>query len=293
VRKAAVEFEKRLERYRFLIDTAMRKYFENIEPFAPALKDAMVYAAIGGKRLRGATVLAVHEELGGNVEDAIGLSIAMEMVHAYSLVHDDLPCMDNDDTRRGKPTCHRKYGEALALLCGDALLTAAFEAAASSGNLPDSRRLRAIQILANAAGAAGMVAGQVLDLGLDGDLADAGSVARMYRLKTGKLFEASARMGAVAAGAPDDIIEAAGSWGLYFGYAFQIVDDLDDMEAEEEKTTLARVTSCKEAGEEAEKSLRASLEALSPFSAKPSFLESLSSRYLDLLSGQNLQKSSV
>lgn len=320
-----MEFEERLERYKLLIDSAMALYLSAYPTDATMLREAMLYAATGGKRLRGAILLAVCEELGVEVLDALGLAVAIEMVHAYSLVHDDLPCMDDDDTRRGKPSCHRKYGEAMALLCGDALLTAAFEVAVPSQipslsqsdvgrvetgsnrrDLSSGSVLRALSTLARAAGAAGMVAGQVLDLGLDGDLTVAESVSHMYKLKTGRLFEAAAQMGAIASGASEEVIEAAGSWGLSFGYAFQIADDLDDMAVPEAevagevqgpegaetacggKTTLASVTSWEKAREEAASSLRASLAALAVFpTGRQRFLEALSSRYLTLLSAQD------
>lgn len=286
--KDKVEFEASLERYKAIIDLALEEYLSGSKTDVPVLREAMFYAATGGKRLRGAIVLAVCEELEGVIEDALGLAMAIEMVHAYSLVHDDLPCMDDDDMRRGKPSCHRKYGEAVALLCGDALLTAAFEVAANCGMASAAGRIRAIGILASAAGAHGMVAGQVLDLGLGGALDTVDAVTQVYRLKTGRLFEASAKMGAIAALASDEAIQTAGSWGLHFGYAFQIADDLEDLVAEAGKTTLVQLTSPRDAREEAVESLRASLATLSRLPGKQRFLEALSLRYLDLLSTRSL-----
>lgn len=254
-----------LNRYRNLVEEALEGYLR-ANACVPALHEAMVYAASGGKRLRGSLVLGVCEDLGGKAEDALGFAAAVEMVQAYSLVHDDLPCMDDDDMRRGKPTCHKQFGEALALLCGDGLLTLAFDVICSA-NLPPDRVVEGTKVLARAAGPRGMVGGQVMDLALENGLSGPDPVKKMYRLKTGELFGASACLGAVAAGADANLKEAARAWGLSFGYAYQILDDLEDAcegGKEDSKDTLVKETSAAQAAREAEKAFFLKFDA-SPF----------------------------
>jgi geranylgeranyl pyrophosphate synthase len=164
--------------------------------------------------------------LGGRDDDCAPAAAAVELVHAYSLVHDDLPCMDDDDLRRGRPTCHRVYGDAMAVLAGDALQAKAFEALASA----DPERARAwTRVLARAAGAAGMVGGQALDMTLPGGSPDAEGVRAMHARKTGALFAAAAEMGAIAADAPAARRAAAQRFGAALGRLFQAVDDVLDV----------------------------------------------------------------
>ncbi len=274
-----------LSRYRNLIDETLDRFLADYPCDVASLKEAMIYAASGGKRLRGALALSVCEELGGQARDALNFALAIEMVQAYSLVHDDLPCMDDDDFRRGKLTCHRKFGEALALLCGDALLTLAFEAASSSP-IPRDRVVEGICLLAEAAGASGMVGGQVLDLSLEDGLSGPGIVKRMYRMKTGELFGASAGLGAVAAGACQAVRDAAVAWGRSFGYAYQIIDDLEDAAQggkEADKDTLVKETSAREAALEAREALEESLALLAPLGDGSVFAAGLSRHYADRL----------
>ncbi|MGI6642713.1 MAG: polyprenyl synthetase family protein [Bacillota bacterium] len=273
-----------LEKYRSLLDDALYQATAHYATGVESIKDAMAYAVEGGKRLRGATVLAVAEDLGSGVDKALGAALAVEMVHAYSLVHDDLPCMDDDDFRRGKPSCHKKFGEALALLAGDALLTAAFEIIATYGALPLDRRTLCVRVLAQAAGPGGMVAGQVVDLALEGRQLGPDAVTFMYSLKTGALFGAAAKLGALAANASEDILRAAESWGKNFGLAFQIIDDIDDLDEggkESVKDTVIKEVSLDYAVALARSRLDDSLAALGPFGGKGNFLRELSLRYLD------------
>ncbi len=273
-----------LERYRLLLDEALCQATAHYATGVESLKDAMAYAVEGGKRLRGATVLAVAEDLGCGVQEALGPALAVEMVHAYSLVHDDLPCMDDDEFRRGKPSCHKRYGEAVALLAGDALLTEAFEVMATYGALPLDRRTLCVRTLAHAAGPGGMVAGQVIDLALEGRKLGPDAVTLMYSLKTGALFGAAAKLGALAANAREDVQKAAESWGKSFGLAFQIVDDIDDLKQggkELVKDTLVKESSLDHAIALARSTLDESLAALGPFGGKGRFLRELSLNYLD------------
>ena len=192
-----------------------------------ALHEALRYALFGGgKRLRPAIVRLVAREFGGRDADAELPAVAIECVHTYSLVHDDLPCMDDDDLRRGRPTVHVVYGEALGVLVGDALQALAFELLAGPG---DGRAAAEVSVLAAAAGPAGMVGGQVLDLASTG-VPRPGEVEEIHLCKTAALFGAAAELGAVAAGAGSAEREGARSWGVALGRVFQAVDfDLLDV----------------------------------------------------------------
>jgi len=192
----------------------------------PRLVQAVRHALMGGgKRLRPALVRLVCSALGGDDAAAAAPAVAVEMVHAYSLVHDDLPCMDDDEWRRGRPTCHVAFGQALAVLAGDALLTEAFGVLSGAGG----RAAEMAAVLAAAAGPAGMVGGQVLDLSLAGGAADRAQVEAVHRAKTAALLGAAAELGALAAGAGDERRAAAREYGLALGLSFQAVDDVLDV----------------------------------------------------------------
>ncbi|MEX0975132.1 MAG: polyprenyl synthetase family protein [Bacillota bacterium] len=271
-----------LERYKALVDRHVQAVPAEFQ-CGEVLRDACAYALEGGKRLRGSILLCFFEALGGQAEEALDFAAALEMIQAYSLVHDDLPCMDDDDFRRGKPSCHKKFGYSTALLAGDALLTAAFEVAARSPSLPPDRVVRGLATLSRAAGPSGMVGGQILDLGFERSPGGADKVRKMYALKTGALFQASARLGAILAGAPQETEDAAGEWGSLFGYAFQVLDDLEDddqSQKEQDKDTLARETSREEACLEAKEALEAALALLGHFKGRATLAEDLTRRYL-------------
>lgn len=192
--------------------------------------EAMRYSALGGKRLRGVLVLEFAKMLGCKAEDALPYALGIECVQAYSLVHDDLPCMDDDDMRRGKPSCHIAFGESTAVLAGDALLTHAFSVIAESEaakNHPE-RAAAAVAKLANCAGYRGMVGGQVLDLAAAEKEVSAEELATIHSLKTSALMKASAVMGCIAAGADEEICRLAEEYAGLFGLAFQMADDLLD-----------------------------------------------------------------
>lgn len=192
------------------------------------LPEAMRYAALGaGKRLRPALVLAATRAAGGRMDAAMAPAIALELVHAYSLVHDDLPPMDNDVERRGRPTVHVAYGEANAILVGDALLTEAFAVIADADLLASEQKVRCISALATAAGARGMVGGQVLDI--SGAASTPEALMTMHAAKTGALFVAACRMGSACAAAPDEAEAALVAYAEALGVAFQIGDDLIDL----------------------------------------------------------------
>ena len=196
-------------------------------------REAMSYSLMsGGKRIRPVLVLETCRLFGGSIEAALPLACGLEMIHTYSLIHDDLPCMDDDDLRRGKPTNHKVFGEASAVLAGDGLLTAAFEAVAGA-ELPPERVVRAVRALAAAAGPAGMVGGQVLDLLGEGHSLSREEIVQIETLKTGCLLEAAARLGAIAAGSTRAQEEAAAEYARGVGLAFQIRDDVLDVLGDE------------------------------------------------------------
>jgi geranylgeranyl pyrophosphate synthase len=202
------------------------------------LAEAMHYAATGpGKRLRPALVLAAAEACGGTRQAAMPAAAAIEMLHAYTLVHDDLPAMDDDDERRGRPTVHIAFGEAIAILAGDGLLTAAFGALAELGTQAGP----AVAVLARRAGVAELLGGQAIDLTTPREtLTTLPAIERMHAAKTGALFAASAELGAIAAGAPPTRCQALGRYGLAIGIAFQHADDRDDRELTEHADEAAR-----------------------------------------------------
>jgi len=202
---------------------------------APAgLGEAMRYAVLdGGKRLRPLLVLAASEAVGGNAQAALRAACAVELIHAYSLVHDDMPCMDNDVLRRGKPTVHVKYGEAGALLAGDALQALAFELLTpEDGSVPDAMQARLCRLLARAAGSAGMAGGQAIDLASVGVRLGEAQLREMHRLKTGALLLGSVLMGAACGELTLAEGEALGTYGAAIGLAFQVVDDILDVTAD-------------------------------------------------------------
>ena len=200
-------------------------------PDAPAgLGEAMRYAVLdGGKRLRPLLVLAACEAVGGNAQAALRAACAVELIHAYSLVHDDMPCMDNDVLRRGKPTVHVRFGQARALLAGDALQALAFELLTPEDGVPPAMQARLCRLRAQAAGADGMAGGQAIDLASVGRSLSEHELRHMHRLKTGALLQASVVMGA-ACGAPGPQAEQAlAQYGAALGLAFQVVDDVLDV----------------------------------------------------------------
>lgn len=229
-----MDIKQRLEQDGALVERWLQTYTERLPQYGE-LKEAMTYSLLsGGKRIRPILTLAVCRLLGTAEEKALPFACALEMVHTYSLIHDDLPCMDDDDVRRGKPTNHKVYGEATAVLAGDALLTQAFsvltEASCTSGQIS-----RAVSCLSRAAGAEGMVGGQVLDLIGEGKQLTYEKVIQIEALKTGRMIEAAARLGAIAADATQKEEEAVAAYAGKIGLAFQIRDDILDILGDEEE----------------------------------------------------------
>ncbi len=276
-----------LSRRKQLVENALEKIF----PVASGLQKKVIEAAhyslfAGGKRLRPILCLAATEVVGGDIEPVLPAACALEMIHTYSLVHDDLPAMDNDDFRRGVPTNHKVFGEAIAILAGDALLTEAFEYLALSGNdrVSPEKVLDVIRIGVKAAGYRGMIGGQVIDLECENRKVDLATVEYMHIHKTGALLSASLEIGAILGGGTEEHIKALKTYGHHFGLAFQITDDLLDVEgdavlmgkkpgsdAAKNKMTYPALLGVAQSRDAAREHVNRSLEALENFgeAAKP------------------------
>jgi geranylgeranyl diphosphate synthase type II len=227
----------RFDRLRPRIDAALAQYSQFDDGCPAHLAEAIQYALLGpGKRLRPQLVLMAAEACGGSIDAAMPTACAVEMVHAYSLVHDDLPAMDDDDLRRGRPTCHKCFGEAVAILVGDALLARAFEVLAGEIQ-PPAAAARCCAVLARAAGATALVGGQAADLQYsertDESSSSLGELQAIHERKTGALFVASLELGGIVAGASPYQLAALTGYGQRVGLAFQITDDLLDVAGEQ------------------------------------------------------------
>jgi len=225
-----------LEERRSLVNRALAAYLPAVRGPAFRVVQAMHYSLFaGGKRLRPILCLAAAEAVGGGPEEVLPLACALEMIHTYSLIHDDLPSMDDDDLRRGQPTCHKQFDEATAILAGDGLLTEAFYTLAAAAPRFQGREamlLEVQELLSEAAGYRGMVGGQMLDLMAEGRRITLKELEIVHRLKTGALLTAATRAGALAGGGSRRQVAALTAYGERFGLAFQITDDLLDVEGE-------------------------------------------------------------
>ena len=228
-----------LKRRQRLVDGALERWVPGEHEFPPNVHQAMRYSLFaGGKRLRPILVLAAAEAVGGRIADALPLACSLELIHTYSLIHDDLPSMDDDDLRRGKPTSHKVFGEALAILAGDALLTESFHLLTRPDLMRDvspRRQLRAINQVARAAGSYGMVGGQVMDISSQGLEIEPHLLEYIHSHKTGALIAASVCAGAMIGGASPSQCKALTHYGEKLGLAFQVTDDLLDVQGEERK----------------------------------------------------------
>ncbi|MCC6445510.1 MAG: polyprenyl synthetase family protein [Armatimonadetes bacterium] len=235
-----VDIEVYLKECTALVDVELDRRLPDAAAPPAVIHEAMRYSLFsGGKRLRPALVMAGAEAAGGTRAAVLPAACAMECIHVFSLIHDDLPCMDDDDLRRGKPTCHRQFGEAVALLAGDALESFAFEIMAEAalegrGNACDW--LRCTAELARATGSRGMIGGQALDMAAQGQEVSCERLQAIHRWKTGALLTVSLRMGAVLSGAGEESVRALTRYGEGVGLAFQIMDDILDVVGDEAKT---------------------------------------------------------
>ena len=267
----------------------MQEYLTPTDPACESLFEAMRYSALApGKRIRPYLTLAFSQLFGGKEEAAIPFACAVEMIHNYSLIHDDLPCMDNDDFRRGRPTNHKVYGETVALLAGDTLLTEAFCVCASNSYVSPLAVRRAVQYLANAAGGNGMAGGQMIDTAADGRLATREDLEHMYRLKTGALIAAASVLGLFSATdtpSPEMLADVE-QYSYCVGLAFQMVDDILDVTADASdfgrptgsddkngKTTILSFMSIEEACEQVKVLTQAAEDAISKYPGCESLIE--------------------
>ena len=253
--------------------------------------NAMKYSlSIGGKRIRPVLVLEFCRICGGNIEDALPFAAAIEMIHTYSLIHDDLPCMDDDDMRRGMPSCHKKYGEEYALLAGDGLLTRAFGIVAESEMAKKSpeKAVEAIRLLSSLAGVNGMIGGQVVDLRNEDKPCGLDVLQTMDSLKTGALIKCSALLGVVVAGGTKEQKDVAISYAENLGHAFQIVDDILDVigdekelgkpigsDAESNKSTYVSILGIEQSQKYADELTDKAIASLDIFADEADFLKKL------------------
>ena len=263
-------------------------YAENIALNATLAKSMNYSLMAGGKRLRPILVMAAADAVGADGEKFLHLATSIEMIHTYSLIHDDLPAMDNDDYRRGKLTNHKVFGDGIAVLAGDALLTLAFEVIADSPNVDTEKKLKVIKEMSHAAGAEGMVGGQVIDLESEGKKINMDTLRKMHSAKTGALFCAAIRSGAILGGATDKQLADLTQYARHFGLAFQITDDILDVTGDEasigkpvgsdeknHKSTYVTLGSLESARELAQTAVDEAKKALADFGKEADFLREL------------------
>jgi geranylgeranyl diphosphate synthase type II len=284
-----------LSRRKQLVEESLEKAFPATSGLQKSVVEAARYSLFaGGKRLRPILCLAAAEVVGGDIGPVLPAACALEMIHTYSLIHDDLPAMDNDDFRRGVPTNHKVYGEAIAILAGDTLLTEAFEylAQSSSARVGADNVIEVIRIAVKAAGHRGMIGGQVIDLECENQKVNLATVEYMHIHKTGALLSASLEIGAILGGGDPMQAKALKDYGHHFGLAFQITDDLLDVEgdpalmgktpgsdAAKNKMTYPALLGITQSREAAKEHVESSLEALSGFDATADPLRAIA-RYL-------------
>ena len=252
-----------------ILEKALSDIFEYNDTDCRAIIEAQKYALLnGGKRIRGFLVMQFCRAFDGDENSALPYACAIEMIHASSLVHDDLPCMDNDDWRRGKPSTHKVFGEAVALLSGDALMVKAFETVNNNNRLTAKSNARAFSVLARSTGDLGMLGGQTMDIFAAKKELDLDSLVRLYSMKTGKLISASAKLGCIASGVleNDDRYKAAVKYAENVGLAFQIIDDiLDYRDGKSELNSFLAHLSIDDAKSKAEELTRSGIEAIAPY----------------------------
>ena len=285
----STNFEEVWSERRELIEEALKKELHEGRELDATLTKSMEYSLMaGGKRLRPILFMAAADACGKDGRAFITSACALEMIHTYSLIHDDLPAMDDDNLRRGKPTNHVKFGAGMATLAGDGLLTMAFEVLTREKNIRPETILSVIREVSVAAGTSGMVGGQAIDLESEGRRIDLTCLRRMHMGKTGALFRAALRTGAILAGASEKELAALTQYAEAFGLAFQITDDILDVTGSEaeigkpvgsdrrnEKSTYVTLTSLARAQELADEAIESALSAVEIFGEKASFLQDL------------------
>lgn len=285
-----MSFKEELQERTAEVEEIIKRYLPKEEGFQKTVIEAMNYSVLaGGKRLRPMLMQETYRMFGGTGEVIYPFMAAMEMIHTYSLVHDDLPAMDNDEYRRGKKTTHAAYGEAMGILAGDALLNFAFETAAEAFSLqPDQRTAKAMQILASKAGIYGMIGGQVVDVESEGQPLSRDKLDFIYSLKTSALIESSMMIGAVLAGAKEEETKKVEQAARDVGLAFQIQDDILDVtstleilgkpinsDSKNNKTTYVILEGLKKAQKDVELISKRALDTLASLEYENRFLEEL------------------
>ncbi len=278
-----------LENKRQLIDQQLERLIPSLEASYQSLFAAARYSTLSqGKRIRPILALSVCHALGGDEHSSLLPVCVLELIHTYSMIHDDLPCMDNDDFRRGKPTLHKAFPESLALLTGDFLLTLSFELLANAEHLSDSQKIKLISILAQRSGAHGMIGGQVMDMESTEQSIDIHTLNHIHQLKTGALITASIEFGAILGNANDRQLKVLQQFGHDIGLAFQIIDDIHDVSRSEQKhgkaiasdvlnkkTTYATLMGIEKSHQTAKSLLKSTLKQLDMLSIDTSLMASL------------------
>ena len=291
------DFKEQLKSCVDLIERSLTYFLPKEGTKQELVSKAMSYSTLsGGKRVRGVLILKFCEAMGGNMQNALPLASAIEMIHASSLIHDDLPCMDDDDMRRGKPSCHVAFDEATALLAGDALINLAFGVVCSeesAGMIGAENAVRASRVLSEYVGVDGMIGGQVVDLISEGKQIDLDTVMYIHKLKTCALIQAAVSMGCIAAGKDDKTIKKAAEYGYNLGLAFQIVDDILDVEgdekllgkpigsdSEQDKCTYVTIAGLEKAKEDAKAYTQKAIDVLKELGITDKFLYDLTNMLL-------------
>jgi len=287
-----LDFFSELKNKSEMVNKALDRLVPGDGAYPGVIHEALRYSLFaGGKRIRPVLALAAAEVLDGSLGDIMPAACALELIHTYSLVHDDLPAMDNDDLRRGMPTCHVKFGEAMAILAGDALLTMAFELITrcpQRGKITADRVVRAVSEAAAAAGTAGLIGGQVVDITSASGRVDKETMAYIHRNKTGALIRVSVRTGAILSGAGEEELESLTAYAGHLGLAFQITDDILDLVGDEktmgkpagsdlknDKATYPALYGLEEATRMAAAEAALARQALDPFGQRADFLREL------------------
>ena len=272
-----------------LIEQALQAELDKTGILDEKLRESMAYSLMaGGKRMRPILLMAAADAVGADGKRFLSVACALEMIHTYSLIHDDLPAMDNDDYRRGRLTNHKVYGDGIAILAGDALLTLAFSVILRQKDVPSERLLRVVDEISRAAGAEGMVGGQVLDLCAENQNISIQDLRKIHMGKTGALFRAALRSGAILGSASAQQLDALTLYAEHFGLAFQITDDILDVvgntamigkpvgsDEKNHKSTYVTLTSLDQARELAQSAAAEAVEALCAFGDEASFLRQL------------------
>lgn len=287
--------KEQLKKYTDIVDKQLDKYLDPKDNPQGIIYEAMRYSVFaGGKRLRPVLMLLTCEMCGGDINEVLPFACALEMIHTYSLIHDDLPAMDNDDLRRGKPTSHKQFGEATAILAGDALLNKAFEVVSQySGNNSD-RAIKAINILAVSSGTEGMIGGQIVDMQSEGRKITLDELRYLHLNKTGAIIRSACKIGAVMSGADSVKIKAVDEFSKNLGIAFQIQDDILDVtgteaelgkpigsDAEEGKNTYVSLLGLQKSKDMSEEYSKKAKQALDIFGEKANTLKELTDYLTD------------